>query len=136
MVFRCYILYFASLIMFMYGLFLDNDFRTRFPYFIISIAVVVVVSLVLLLLVLLSYYFIILFYYYHYYYYYYYYYYIFIKVVLLFCGYVRHFFVKILGSHTSFVLDICLPVSLTFNIRKFSIAFFMLCIAYYFLSYQ
>ena len=118
----------------MYGIFLDNDFRTRFPYFIISIAVVVVVSLVLLLLVLLSYYFIILFYYYHYYYYYYYY--ILIKVVLIFCGYVRYFFVKILGSHTSFVLDICLPVSLTFNIRKFSIAFFMLCIAYYFLSYQ
>ena len=40
MVFRSNSLYFAPLIIFMDGLFLDNDFRTRFPYFIISIAVV------------------------------------------------------------------------------------------------
>ena len=39
-VFRCNILYFASLLVFMDGLFLDNDFRTWFSYFIISIAVV------------------------------------------------------------------------------------------------
>ena len=56
MVFRCNSLYFASLIIFMDGLFLDNDFRKRFPYFIIPIAVVAV-SLVLLFLVLSFYYY-------------------------------------------------------------------------------
>ena len=60
MVFRCNSLFFASLIIFMDGLFLDNDFRTRFPYFIIAIAVVAV-SLVLLVLVLLFYYYFIFF---------------------------------------------------------------------------
>ena len=60
MVFRCNSLFFASLIIFMDGLFLDNDFRTRFPYFIIAIAVVAV-SLVLLVLVLLVYYYFIFF---------------------------------------------------------------------------
>ena len=59
MVFRCNSLHFAPLIIFVDGLFLDNDFSTRFPYFIISIAVVV--YLVLLFLVLpFCYYFIFL----------------------------------------------------------------------------
>ena len=67
-VFRCYVLHFASLIMIMDRLFLDNDFRAQFPYFIISIADVIV-SLVLLLLLLSVYYcFIISFYFYCYYY--------------------------------------------------------------------
>ena len=57
---RCNSLYFVSLILFMDGLFLDNDFRTRFPYFIIPIAVVAV-SLVLLFLVLSFYYYFIFF---------------------------------------------------------------------------
>ena len=119
MVFRCNILYFVALIMFMDGLFLDNGFRTWFSYFIISIAVVVV-SLVFLFLVLsFYYYFIILFYYYYYYHYY-----IFIKFVLIFCGY-GYFFVKLLGSPIIYVRDICLLVYVTFNIRKFSMAFFI-----------
>ena len=55
MVFRCNSLYFVSLIVFMDGLFLDNDFRTLFSYFIIPIAVVDVL-LVLLLFILPFYY--------------------------------------------------------------------------------
>ena len=57
---RCNSLYFVSLILFMDGSFLDNDFRKRFPYFIIPIAVVAV-SLVLLFLVLSFYYYFIFF---------------------------------------------------------------------------
>ena len=54
MVFRCNSLYFASLIIFMDRLFLDNGFRTRFPYFIIRIAVVFDFAILLLLFFLIT----------------------------------------------------------------------------------
>ena len=99
MVFRRNLLYFASLIMFMDGLYLDNDFRTRFLRFLLFLLLfllffcwwgcfigpVVVVSD-----------FVSLFYYYYYYYcyYYYYYYYTFIlRFFLIPCGYVRYYLV-------------------------------------------
>ena len=43
----------------------------------------------------------------------------------IFCGYVRYFFVKLLGSPIICIHDICLPVYVSFNIPKFSIAFFI-----------
>ena len=52
-VFWCYILYFASPIMLMDGLLLDNDFRTPFPYFIVSIAGVAVTGFVFFIIILL-----------------------------------------------------------------------------------
>ena len=71
MVIRRNSLYFASLIMFMDGLYLNNDFRTRLLSFIISIAIVVVCWCFW-------------FCYFVCFYYYYYYYYIFIKFFLFF----------------------------------------------------
>ena len=95
MVFRQNLLYFASRIMFMDGLYLDNDFRTLFlSCFIISVAVLsgfVILSFG---------------HYYYYYYYHYYYYYIFIKFVLILCGYVMWYFVKLLGILIVYVRDV------------------------------
>ena len=110
MVFRCNSLYFALLIIFMDGLLLDNDFRTRFSSFVFHLFVGVVVfgfailllpyffllfliSLLLLLLLSLLLPLLLLI----------------IKYVLVFYGYV-----KLLVSPIIYVRDRCLPVYATF----------------------
>ena len=91
--------YFASLIMFMNVLYLDNNFRTQFLsfYYFYCYSCCLLVFLLLLLVLLFCWCF---------YFSYYYYYYIFIKFFLILCDYVRYYFVQILDSPIIFVHDV------------------------------
>ena len=114
MVFRWYLVYSASLILFMDGLYLDNDFRTPFlSFYYFYCCCCCLLVLLLLFLVLLFCCFIIFFYYYYYHYYYY----IFIKfVVLILLFLFRHCFVRmlLLSSLIIYVHNVCIPIYITF----------------------
>ena len=95
--FRHNLLYFASLIIFMDRLYLDNDFRTlylSFYYFysccccfvvIVVFVVIFVAGFVILLLFSL---------------------YLLIMFIFMFCGFVRYYFLKLLGISIIYVCDI------------------------------
>ena len=95
--FRHNLLYFASLIIFMDRLYLDNDFRTlylSFYYFysccccfvvIVVFVVIFVAGFVILLLFSL---------------------YLFIMFIFMFCGFVRYYFLKLLGISIIYVCGI------------------------------
>ena len=125
MVFRCNSSYFRSLIIFMDGLPLDNDFWTRFPYFFYSYCCCC--RFVLLCFVLPFYYYFIFFFllflilllilllsYYHYYYGYYCYY--LLNLFLLFMAMLGYFSVSPIFSLLvlSFMFVTCLPGYVTF----------------------
>ena len=114
MVFRQNSLYFASLMMFIDGLYLYNDFRTQFLsfYYFYCYCFCLLVFLLLFLVLLFCWCF-------------YYYYYIFIKFFLILCGYVRYYFVSLLNCPIIFVHDTCVPFYAIFNICNFSIVFFI-----------
>ena len=116
MVFRQNLLYFASLIMFMDGLYFDNDFWTLFLSFyyfhcccccFVGVAVVVSGFVILLLLL-----------------------YIFNKFVLILTGFLSYYFVKLLSIPIIHGVSILFHV--IFNTSNFSIMFFL---GHYFLTY-
>ena len=51
--------------------------------------------------------------------------YIFIKPVLILCGYVRYYFVKLLGIPIIYVCGVCIQFYVIFNFCNFSITFFV-----------
>ena len=111
MVFRQNLLYFASLIMVMDRMYLDNDFQALFLSFYYCycfcccfVGVVVVSCFVILLL----------------------YYYIFLlNLFFILCGYIKCYFFKLLDIPIIYVLGLCIPFFVIFDVCIFSIVFFI-----------
>ena len=133
MVFRRNSLHFESLIMFMDGLYLDNDFRTRFLRFYYFWCYCYCLLVFLLLFLVLLFHFIIII--------------IFILILitllliliiiiyslnffLILCGYVRYYFVKLLDSPIIYVHDVCIPFYVIFNTTILVLRSLYLCLRY------
>ena len=111
-------LYFVSLIMFMDGLYLDNDFRTRFRsfyyfyycccflscHFVALFCFIFIIMMMMMMMMMIIIYSLNLF--------------LFFAAIML-----GIFFVKILGSPIIYFRDVCIPVYVTFC--NFSIALFI-----------
>ena len=112
MVFRHNLWCFPSLIMFMDGLYLENDFQTSllgfhcFHCWYYCFVVVVVAGFVILLFLLLLFDFFIIF-------------------VPILCGFVRYYFLTLLGTPTIYIHGLWRPFYVISNILNFSITFFI-----------